>query len=809
MNGKAFGEWLASRGSVAVMDGGMGSLLAERGWSPPELPEEMNERAPEMVHSIHNAYVEAGASIIETNTFGGSSKKLALRGLAASTAEINRTAAAIARSASRGRALVAGSAGPLGELLQPFGALSFEEAREAFRPQMEGLFSGGADFILVETMMDIREAMAAVLAVKDSAPGMAFAVSFSFDTHGKTVTGTSPEVVAHWARSVGACAVGANCGVGPEEYITVTKKLSECSGLPVFVYPNAGVPGRDDYRDAKSFSEASLKLAEAGASVIGGCCGTTEEHIRALSAVLGGFALPEVSRPDGAFLSSRSRVVASGPGRPLLVVGERINMSRKSPLRDEVAADRWEAVRDEASLQANAGAGAIDINMGLPGIDQVNAIREAVRFVQQATDLPLSLDSDSLDVIEAGLGSSSGIPLINSVTAKKEHLERGLRLASRYGACLTVLLMDEGGIPETARERIRILERVLEAAKGHSFPASSLFIDALTLAAGAVEDGPAATVETIREIARRGARSILGISNVSHGLPCRPLLNRTFLAMAMSAGLDAVIADPLDVALMETVSASESLVGRDPGIRRYIAMAEKSRSGTAGQTVPLRREGMPEDPIDRLKVLIVSGDTEGSMRVAGEIASDPGFTPMKLIQEGVVPALERVGVLFDGGEFFLPQLLAAAQAAQTVCDHARGMMDADMAGFSSGRVILATVEGDLHDLGKNVVGTILGSHGFEVVDLGRSVPIADILEAVRGKRPDVVGLSALMTTTMPEMGRVVQALEEEGLDVPVIVGGACVTQGFADSIGAAGYASDAVSAVGVVARVIAAGKGTV
>ncbi|MDO9507889.1 MAG: homocysteine S-methyltransferase family protein [Thermovirgaceae bacterium] len=806
MNSRSFEAWLASRGRVGILDGGMGSLLAERGWSLPELPEEMNLKAPEIVESIHKAYVEAGASIIETNTFGGSSKKMALRGLAGRTMEINRSAAETARRASSGKALVAGSVGPLGELLHPFGVLTFEEARDAFRPQIEGLAAGGVDFILIETMIDLSEATAAVLAAKDAAPDLAFAVSFTFDNRGRTVTGTPPEVAGHWARSIGACAVGANCGAGPDAYLSVTEALSGCSGLPVFAYPNAGIPGREDFWDPELFSEAAIRLAAAGASVIGGCCGTTPEHIRSLSTALDGFELPRPSRPEGTFLSSRSRVVTAGPGRPLLIVGERINMSRKSPLRDEVAAGRWEAVRNEASQQAAAGAGAIDINMGLPGIDQASAVREAARFVQQATDLPLSLDSDSLEVIEAGLGSSAGITLINSVTAKEAHLERGLRLASRYGACLTVLLMDEDGIPETARDRIRILERVLSAAEQHSFPVGSLFIDALTLAAGAVEDGPAATIETIREIARRGARSILGISNVSHGLPCRPLLNRTFLAMAMSAGLDAVIADPLDAALMETVSASESLVGRDPGIRRYIAMAEKLRSGTAGQTAPVKQEETPKDPMDRLKALIVSGDTGGAMRTAGEMAHAQDFSPMKLIQEGVVPALERVGLLFDGGEFFLPQLLSAAQAAQTVCDHARGMMDADMAGFSSGRVLLATVEGDLHDLGKNVVGTILGSHGFEVVDLGRSVPLADIMKAVRSKSPDVVALSALMTTTMPEMGRVVQALEEEGLDVPVIVGGACVTQGFADSIGAAGYASDAVSAVGVVARIIVARK---
>lgn len=807
MERKAFSEWLTARGRVAILDGGMGSLLAERGWSPPELPEEMNLRDPDVVGSIHAAYLDAGASIIETNTFGGSARKLAHRGLAGRTAEINRAAAAIAVEAARGRALVAGSVGPLGELLEPFGSLSFSEALEAFRPQVEGLFLGGVDFILIETMMDIREAMAAVLAVKDMAPGMAFAVSFSFDTHGRTVTGTPPEVAAHWARSIGACAAGANCGVGPDGYIDAVLTLSGCSGLPVFVYPNAGIPGRDDFWGPERFAEAAGRLASAGASVIGGCCGTTPEHISALAGSLEGIPVSLPPAPGGAFLSSRSRISAAGPGLPLLVVGERINMSRKSPLRDEVAAGRVESVRAEASLQAAAGAGAIDINMGLPGIGQKAAVREAARFVQQASDLPLSLDSDSLDVIEAGLGSSAGIPLINSVTASEDHLDRGLRLASRYGACLAVLLMDGDGIPETSSGRIRILERVLETARRHAFPAGSLFIDALTLAAGAVEDGPMATLETIREIAKKGARSILGISNVSHGLPCRPLLNRTFLAMAVSSGLDAVIADPLDHSLMETVSAAEALVGRDPGIRRYIDMAGRLKSGPSGDTPREAQEKAPLGPVERLKALVLSGDTGGAMKAAEEIAAAPGFAPMKLIQEGVIPALERVGALFEGGEFFLPQLLAAAQAAQAVCDHARGMMDET--GFSSGRVLLATVEGDLHDLGKNVVGTILGSHGFEIVDLGRNVPLAVILEAVREKRPDVVALSALMTTTMPEMERVIRAIGDEGLDVPVVVGGACVTSGFADSIGAAGYAPDAVSAVGLVTGVIAAGKGRV
>lgn len=805
MNKKGFGRWLSTRGTLAVMDGGMGSLLAEQGWNPPDLPEEMNLKSPEMVSSIHRAYIDAGASVIETNTFGGSSRKLALRGLEARTFEINRTAAGIARSVSSGKALVAGSVGPLGELLEPFGPLVFEEALEAFRPQISGLAAGGVDFILIETMMDLREAMAAVLAAKDSAPGLAFAVSFTFDTHGRTVTGTTPEAAAHWARSIGACAVGANCGTGPDEYLKVVEALSGSSGIPVLVYPNAGVPGRSDYWGPESFSKAAEGLAKAGASAIGGCCGTTPAHIRLVAGTVGHLPLPAASIPEGTFLSGRGRVITAGPGKPVLIVGERINVSRKSPLRDEIAAGNLEILRGEAVSQASAGASAIDLNLGLPGIDQARAVSEAAVVIQQAVDVPLSLDSDSLDVIEAGMLSTAGIPLINSVTAKKRDLYRGLELASRFGACLTVLLMDEEGIPETAKGRISILEKVLSSAEESGFPLSSLFVDALTLAVGAVEGGPSATLETIREISEKGARSILGVSNVSHGLPARSLINRSFLAMAMSAGLDAVIMDPLDRQMMEAVAASEALTGRDPGIRRYISSVKDSPADVS-VTSSLSGKATTRPPLDRIREGIISGDVGPVLKAAEEMTSKGGASPLDIIGKGVVPALEKVGQLFEGGEFFLPQLLASAGVAKKVCDFARGLMGTGK-GSASGIIVLATVEGDLHDLGKNVVGTIFQSHGYDVVDLGRDVPADRIIEAVSEVSPDVIGLSALMTTTMPAMGHVIRALEEAGMDVPVIVGGACVNGEFADSVGAAGYAADAVSAVGLVARLLAERRG--
>ena len=816
MNRTNFIEWIRSRGTVRILDGSMGVLLSERGWRPPMLPEEMNTAHPDVVRGVYRDYIAAGADIIETNTFGGSPRKLAHRHLEAQARRINAVSAAMAREEANGAAMVAGSVGPLGDLLAPFGPLSFEEARAAFAEQIRGLLDGGADFILIETMIDIREAQAAVQGMKDADPDetTAFVVSLTFEHKGRTVTGTPPEVAAHWARRVGAAGIGANCGVGPDAYIPVVETLAANAGIPVFVYANGGLPGEDTWSPDR-FAASCVRLARAGASVVGGCCRTTPEHIRILKDTLSGMPLPAPAAPDYTPLASRSRLVASGPESPFLIIGERINVSRKSPIKDDAARYSWSSSREEARLQAEAGAGAIDVNVGLPQIDRVRAMSECADAVSQAVDLPLSLDSDDIGVLQAGLRSTVGIPILNSVTAKHAALTRGLELAKRWGTNLVVLTIDEDGVPSTAEGRIAIAQKIAGEADRLGVPRSAIFVDCLSMAVGADQKAPRDTLDAIRAVSKLGVRTVLGVSNISHRMPVRPLLNRTFLAMAMASGLDAAIINPLDATLLATIRAAELLAGRDPGAGRYLADApllsdiETSagpalRSGLAGQSkAEIACDALP--CFRALADAIIRGDHEAAVN-AVNVLLEEGHQPVETVNGGVIPALDAVGRLYDAGRYFLPQLIASAHAAQRVCDTALARLEASGASACPGRILLATVEGDLHDLGKNVVGTILKSHGYAVTDLGKDVPTAEILAAAGRERPDIVGLSALMTSTMEEMERAARQLKARFPGIRVMVGGASVNQAFADRIGADGYAGDAVASVRLVTRLLHGGE---
>ena len=819
MDRMKFWQWMEAKSRVILMDGGMGTLLAEKGWKPPMLPEEMNLSSPGIVASIHESYIDAGSDIIETNSFGGSTRKLSHRNLQGRTREINRAAAKIAKECAKERALVAGSVGPLGELLEPFGSLTFEEAYEAFYEQIVGLAEGGADFILIETMMDLREAKAAVAAAKDAAPNHAFVVSFTFDHYGKTVTGTPPEVAAAWAYSVGAAGVGANCGVGPAEYVETVKTLWEYSRLPVFVYANAGLPGDDDFWGPEAFAEKAKELALAGATVVGGCCGTTPEHIQKMREALADINRRPLSQKKGTFLASRSKLVPTGKGAPLLVVGERINVSRKSALKDQVAKRDFTLLKEEARIQAQAGADVIDVNVGLPGEDQVSLMSEAISAVEGTVEVPVSIDSDKIEVLEAGLKRASGVPLINSVTAKQGHLEKGLELASRYGAVLTVLPMDGKSLPHTIEERKAVIDDIVKRARLAGFPMENLVIDGLTLAVGADDNAPKVTLKALEYIAEQGCLSILGVSNVSHGLPSRHLVNRTFLAMAMAAGLDAAIIDPIAPGIFETILASNLLRGSDPKAETYINSQDKlkeralvepnkvlaPKDDTKEAKEDVHGKKVKEGQYAQLIESIIEGDEEGAKAIVQQLLDEEGLEPMDVISSGIIPALEEVGELYESGEFFLPQLLASAQAAQASCDLAKSHMEPSAQGENKGTIVLATVEGDLHDLGKGIVGTVLRSYGFEVIDLGRNVPAKKILEAASEVKAHVVGLSALMTTTMEEMARTVTLLKENMPDLPVIVGGASVSESFAKKIGSDGTAPDAIGAVRLVTKLIERG----
>ncbi len=796
-------RWLQEQKTIVVLDGGMGTMLDEAGWRPPLLPEEMNFVNPDAVRKIHEAYVQAGARVIETNTFGGSAIKLSHRELGGKAREIARQAAALARQAAGSKALVAGSIGPTGRLVEPLGDLPFEEAVDSFLPQVQGLLEGGADFFLVETMLDLREAKAAVMAIKEAGKGLPFVVSFTFDRNGCTMTGTPPEVAMAWATAIGASGVGVNCGTGPEAAIETVRSLRRAGALPIFAYPNGGLPAKGDWLAPDPFAEACVGLAEAGATVIGGCCGTTPSHIQALSGRLSGTRPVQGTPRNGTVLASRTRISICGEGEPLLVVGERINPSRKGPLREAMIAGNWTQVREEARLQAEAGAQAIDINGGIPGHDRFRLISSAVAAVEAAVPLPISIDSEDPLILERVARSVAGIPLLNSVTCEPEVLENGLAAAERTGAALVVLTMDSRGIPEDAKGRLFLAERAAEAAEKIGLPRRMLFIDPLTLAAGAGDRNALLTLESLRGLTVIGTRSILGISNISFGLPNRALLNRTFLAMAMSCGLDAVIANPLDESLMSCVSAGNVLAARDPGARRYIAaFSGKERS----EAVPTPRFAGSTGSVD-LKEAILKGEPDTAI-MAGRAFLAEGGHPMSLIQERVLPALEEVGRLYECGDFFLPQLLASSEAAQGVCRLAEeSLLSGGSTLETRGTVVLATVEGDLHDLGKNVVAMVLKSRGYKVVDAGKDVPAESILETAVREKADVVGLSALMTTTVERMEEVISLGRARGIPCRFILGGAAVNADFAEKIGADGYAQDAIEAARLVDSLLAPGRG--
>jgi 5-methyltetrahydrofolate--homocysteine methyltransferase len=817
-------EQLKEGSSLLFLDGGMGTMLAERGWAPPMLPEEMNLERPEVVRAIHKAYIDAGANIVETNSFGGSSLKLAHRGLGNRAAEISAAAARLAREAAGGTHLVAGCAGPLGELLEPFGSLTFEEAMEAFRPQFQGLIDGGADFILIETALDLREVKAAVAALKDLGNGrFPFVVSFTFEQQGRTVTGTPPEVAAHWARAVGAMAVGANCGMGPGAYVQVVSALYRHSGLPVFVYANAGLPDDPEQWGPEDYAEASARLVEAGAAVVGGCCRTTPAHIAALRRRLEGLSVLPRTHNDYLPFASRSRLVPGGRDYPLTLVGEGINASRPA-VKPHVSSGSWGAVRDLARVQHEAGAQLLDINIGLPQIDQNEAMKRAVAAVESSSDLPLSIDSDRPDVVETGLRACTGIPLINSVTAKGSEVERGIRLAQRYGAVLAVLPLDEKGIPEGVDGRMALVKRAAETADRMGYPRSMLVVDGLCMAVGADSQAPRVGLATLARIEELGCCTMLGLSNISHGMPARSVINKAWLAMAMAAGLHVAIANPLDRGIAETIAAGNLLCGHDKDARRYLSLADsfvQSQSQTQAQSAPLKTDdrGSPrgaktekggnadgkeyekEDQWAGLRRAIVQGDPDKAGDL-GRALDEAGTDPTTIINEGVVPALTEVGQLYDSGRYFLPQLLSSAGAAQKVCDVEMARIAASGENMEKGTVVLATVEGDLHDLGKNVVATMLRSHGYKVVDLGKNVPCAEIERAAREHQAQIVGLSALMTSTMFRMEEDVVALKNEIPGLRVIVGGASVSDDYSRRIGADGYSPDAVGAVKLVANIL-------
>ena len=794
---KPFREALRER--VLILDGAMGTMLQERGLQPGQSPEELNLTMPDVVASVHRDYVEAGADIIITNTFGGTRFKLEHYGLEDRLVEINSRAVEIARTAAGGRAYVGASIGPTGQFVEPLGEVPFDQMKAAFHEQAEALVAAGADLISLETFLDIKECRAAVVAIREVSATIPVIAMLTFDDNGRSVLGTPPEAAAITLTAAGADIVGSNCGLGVDGIYDILCRMRRVTGLPLISQANAGLPqlvgdctvfpGTPD--EMVAYHERMIAL---GVRIIGGCCGTTPAHIRAMKLALASKQhpwLPDVQQNGVTLLSSRSAWATVGGGTATAIIGERINPTGKKLYSQELQEGKVAYIRREALEQVQAGATVLDVNVGAPGIDEPLAMQRAVFCASGAVSVPLVLDSSSPAALEAGLKAADGKVLINSISGEAKSLKKVLPLAKKYGAAIIGLALDKNGIPDTAEGRLAIARRIRNAARRIGIPDSDIIIDCLTLTVSAEQKRAAESLRTIRLVKQKlGLSTVLGVSNISFGLPQRPLISSAFFAMAMEAGLDAAIINPKDKPMMDAWRSAMVLLNRDHQAAAYIE-AYRDQQPAAAQSV-----AMPEKQgtiLDRLMQAVIGGDADGIVALV-ELALAEGFAPLDISNEGFLPGLEEVGRRFDRNIFFLPQVMQSAATMQAGFTRLKAEMHGEK--FKSrGKILMATVEGDIHDIGKNIVCTLLENHGFEVFDIGKNVSAATIVAKAKEFAVDAVGLSALMTTTMSEMDNVLKKLRSAGITTFTMVGGAVVTQEYADRIGADLYAKDAMEAV--------------
>ncbi len=812
---------------IIIIDGAMGTMLSRLGLPTGEPPELLNVTAPEMVGQVHVDYILAGALAVSTNTFGGSRPKLAKWGIGDQVVELNRAAVRIAREA--GAQHVLGDVGPTGLTMAPLGPADFGELYEAFAEQIAALAGESPDAILLETFTDIAEARAALIAARDVTDLPVF-VSLSYGLSGRTeLSGTDPETAAVILEALGASAIGMNCGLGPEQMLPLVRRLASVTTLPIVAQPNAGMPRLE--QGATVFPGTPVEMGvfaeaarAAGATLVGSCCGSTPAFTAEISAAAGGLAPlahgPAADGRRGVRVASARKSVTLGGGTRLKTVGERINPTGKKALAQSLREGSMSTVRDYAVAQEHAGADLLDVNVGAAGVEAADVLPGAVLALAALTELPLVIDTTDAVALEAALRAYPGRALVNSVNGGPESLASVLPLARRYGAAVVVLALDGDGIPDTADGRVAIVDRVREAALQAGLTDGDLVVDGLVLTAAAEPDGAGVTLETVRTVsAERRLATILGVSNVSHGLPGRAPLNSAFVAMAMARGLDAAIVNPSDHEIMRAIAASDALLGRDDRSERWIAKAraEEAAAGAtaSGPAQPRVAAGpgsaadaaagtgpSPGDAAARLVAAIESGDADAAPGLVDELVAG-GMAPGAVIGDVMTPAIQRLGDAYGRGEAFLPQMMTAADAMKAGVTRARGLLPEGEA-VDAGRVLFATVRGDIHSIGKDICVSLLESRGFIVDDLGVDVPAERIVE--RAADADAVCLSALMTTTLPAMEKTVGALASDRPGVPVFVGGAVVTPEWAAAIGATGYAPDAPGCVEEVSARVEAGK---
>jgi len=805
-----------------LFDGAMGTQLQARGLAAGEVPELLCLTNPQEITQIHQAYVQAGSEVVTTNTFGASAPKL---GDAATVEEVFSAAVACAKAS--GAHYVAADIGPTGSLLEPMGTLPFDDAYELFAQQVRAADAAGADLFIIETMADLAEAKAAVLAAKECSDLPIFC-TMTFDEDGRTFLGTTPEVAAKTLSSLGANVVGINCSLGPKDVAPLIRRMLPWSSVPVMAQANAGLPHVEDgitLYDIKpqEYCEAVRDMLDAGVTVVGGCCGTTPAYIAGEKDLLAGRtpAARDVCRD---FAVTSSQRLVSLPDGHVGVIGERINPTGKRRMKEALRSGNYDYVMQEAISQTDAGAQVLDVNAGLPEIDESATLRRLMADLQGVTNLPLQVDSAVPATIEAAVRSYPGKPIINSTNGKQETMDAVIPIAAHYGCALVALTIDEKGIPQTAEGRLGVARRIVAATDAAGIPRQDVVVDCLCMAASTDQNAPRQILDGISLVKRElpGVRTVLGVSNISFGLPFRPLVNATFLAAAFAAGLDLCIINPCQQRMMDVVNSWRVLSGEDQSAQAYVAgyatrsdrapapSAAAGGSGAEGAPAecPPRaadgagsRDAASSDPADQARAMVLAGRKGPMPGLISAVLAQHDV--MYAINQVLIPALDEVGVRFEKGTFFLPQLMASAEAAKAGFNTIKEVNDA--AGVevaSKGKVAVCTVKGDIHDIGKNIVKMLLENYGYDVIDLGRDVDPQVVVDTVVREHLQVVGLSALMTATVPAMADTIELLRQQAPWCKVIVGGAVLNPEYAKMVGADYYAKDAAESARIVGEIL-------
>ena len=775
------------KNEFVILDGAMGTMLQRSGLPVGVLPELFTLEHPEILESIHRAYIEAGSSIVYTNTFSTNSYKL--KGSGHTVDELVSASVSAAKRAADGHARVALDIGPIGEMLEPSGALSFENAYELFKEVLISGEKAGADLVAFETFTDLAELRVAVLAAKENCTLPIF-TTMSFEESGRSFTGCLAESFAETVTALGVDALGVNCSLGPAKLMPIIRRIGAVSPLPLIVKANAGLPdARDGHYSitAEQFAAEMAECADIGVRFVGGCCGTDPEFIKALSETMKGRkrASRDISRETR--LCSITKLVTVNEVR---IIGERINPTGKKRFQQALRENDFDYVLAQGVQQADAGADILDVNVGVPGLDEVSLMLKCVKGLQATVDLPLQIDSTDPAAIEAGLRAFCGRAIVNSVNGETDRLEKVLPLVKKYGAAVVGLTMDEHGIPETAEERFAIAERILKACESHGIPKKDVFIDCLTLTVSANQNSAAETLKALRMVKERlGLHAVLGVSYISFGLPNRELINSSFLILAMENGLDLPIMNPNLPAMTDAVAAFKLLRGFDEGCQSFVERFAETKASAA-----------PSAVVGDISEAVAKGLKAEARTMTQSLLETK--TELEIINELLIPALDLVGERYERGEIFLPQLMRSADAACEAFELLKASISKKGGGsVSKGKIIVATVKGDIHDIGKNIVKTILANYGWQIIDLGRDVSPQTVVETAVREAVPLVGLSALMTTTLPAMAETVTALRASGHVCKVMVGGAVLTEEYAREIGADYYAKDAKRAVDIAKEV--------